>query len=599
MVYVEAISLGTAILSFSYVGTDSAEDLGYVAELGMNVVKVDIAMDGNRDDVISFDDPEDKKYLFWVNNDYDVEHYNFDDYQTQQDDKNPSDHQNCNDAFIGNDGVGSGNCERDLEDFTRLNIRVDENIASIPGVTYWIKFGLTPSSPSVNIFEAVDGTTAYLTDINQSSQQIQMNRINSQPVTEVERQIDNTYIKANGETTTFLLEGCSVGEGDLTIIVKVDGEEVCSKSVFLELKDMTFFYKRYTATVTGERWEAQVSSTAPNSNTNCDYQPENDEMLLFVHGWNVDPVTKKAWIETVFKRLWWQGYKGGVALFDWPTLTADAGLYPWQWWDLITDTRNFDNSEYIAWRSADALNSVFQNLNANGKLRVLAHSQGNVVVASALHKYPANLPVLHTYIAAQAAISAQYYDNSVAGAEPVDGLLDNTFAFTPHTPDIFGYYSDCVSDPSMDPYMEGKLGKAENSFNYHNVEDYALDLWEENNVLKPDGIAPYYYSYHDHEDPPNVDTYDSLLDSFLRGTVELSLASETHRHQVFSYCAESRSKALGQVESFDVSGFSRVDLKTICDVFDHRHYSHSREFRSHYAEMKEFWIKLVEDCDFD
>ena len=567
---------------------------GYICSdaVRITVVKVDIAMDGNRDGTISFDDPEDKEYLFWVNNDYDVEHFDENDVQLQQDDNVSGDHTNCDDDTIGNSVLGGG-CERDLEDFTRLNIRVDENTSSIPCVTYWLRFGLTPSSPSVNIFEAVDGTTSYLTDINQSSQQIDNNRINSQPVTEVERQIDNQFIKANGETTTFLLEGCSLGEGDLTFVVKVDGEEICSESVFLELKGISFFYKKYTATVTGQKWDAQVSSTA-TPHTGGGYQPETDEMFLFVHGWNMNPATKTAWAETVFKRLWWQGYKGGVALFDWPTLyDYNAGVYFWQWWDLITESHHFDNSEYISWLSADALIDVFTELNANGKLRVLAHSMGNVVTASALHKYPETLPPLHTYIAAQAAISAHYYDNGVYTNEPaVDVSIE--------TPDVMGHYSDCLSDFSYPPYMDGKINNVTYRFNYHNFGDFALRKWNLNNQLKPDNEINYNFGYWDSDGLYN--TYDSSVDCFYRDEgfdrIELSLIFPSTRYQIFSYIAQSRSLALGHIDDCEVDGFTGVDLYGIGASFDNRHYSHSREFRSHIAEMEKFWNRVAENCQF-
>ena len=45
------------------------------------VLKIDMAMDGNRDGVIEFDKDEDRQVIFWVNNDYDVKHYNEDMWQ--------------------------------------------------------------------------------------------------------------------------------------------------------------------------------------------------------------------------------------------------------------------------------------------------------------------------------------------------------------------------------------------------------------------------------------------------------------------------------------------------------------------------------------
>ena len=39
----------------------------------VTIVKINMGVDGNRDTEIKFDDPEDRKYEFWVNNDHDVE----------------------------------------------------------------------------------------------------------------------------------------------------------------------------------------------------------------------------------------------------------------------------------------------------------------------------------------------------------------------------------------------------------------------------------------------------------------------------------------------------------------------------------------------
>lgn len=52
------------------------------------------------------------------------------------------------------------------------------------------------------------------------------------------------------------------------------------------------------------------------------------ETVVFVHGWNMTdgmqtsgPKTdwKRAFAETAFKRLHWQGFRGNVTGFDWPT----------------------------------------------------------------------------------------------------------------------------------------------------------------------------------------------------------------------------------------------------------------------------------------
>ena len=101
----------------------------------LTVVRVGLAMDGNRDDVIEFGGTNDDHYLFWVNDDYDYKYWWED--QWCEDDIRlfPSVPKNCDDESIGSRGPdASGNaafgvedaCKRDLEDFTRLQILVDD-----------------------------------------------------------------------------------------------------------------------------------------------------------------------------------------------------------------------------------------------------------------------------------------------------------------------------------------------------------------------------------------------------------------------------------------------------------------------------------------
>ena len=74
------------------------------------------------------------------------------------------------------------------------------------------------------------------------------------------------------------------------------------------------------------------------------------------------------------------------------------------------------------------------------------------------------------------------------------------------------------------------------------------------------------------------------------------LTVETQRHMVFAYCAESRSKALGQAK-LGVAGFTGFDLNATLK-HDKTHYSHSREFRSNVAAEEPFWKRVFVDCGF-
>ncbi len=534
------------------------------------IIKVDIAMDGNRDDTIDFDDPEDEEYLFWVNDDHDCLHYQ--ESEWHEDDSTDwasgAPDPNCDDDRIGGKGYLGGtppsasdnHCRRDLEDFTRLHLFVDDNTIGLPGITYHLKFESSGgSSPQVNVFEAVDTSISYLSDSSASAAQVQKVRLITVGTSEVP--LDATYIVAGNQPSPFLIEGKSAGKGDLTFIVKKDGNEICRKSVELELKLISEFYNKYVVTTSTDD---NVNSTSAEIGT-CSYAPSVDEYVLFIHGWNVGASTKDWWSETVFKRLWWQGYRGHVGCFQWPTL----------------GTLHYDRSEIRAWSSAEALKHRINALNSaySGEVRIIAHSMGNVVAGESLRLFSSS--VVHTYIAAQAALPGHCYDNSIP---------DYWTGFT--TPNVYGFYYSGGS-PSV-PYFDGNSSKAGSIARYYNRDDWALDWWETNNNLKPD------LNYHYAEGDGVTDTYNPVTgDRFYYDSIvpfdEYDLIFSANRYAIFARCAESRSRALGAVPT-SIAGFStQRDLQGAGMGYDGAHYSHSREFRSNIIDEWQFWTNVKND----
>lgn len=557
--------------------------------LRVNFFKVDIAMDGNRDDSITFGNTNDNHYLFWVNNDHDQREYLQTELIWVEDDTvgDPD----CDNDYIGNNTEwGDNSCKRDLEDFTRLHIRVDATTANQSGITYFMKFENTSGmSPAVNIFEAVGKSSAYLFDTNVANQQILKTKLLR--VTTNEIQLSNQYIKPGDQVSPFLLEGAAEGKGDLTIIMKKNGKEVCRAAVSMELHKMPWFYDVYSVgVISGDRWEVQIPATASHTQT-ATYSPATEETFLLVHGWNMTDAEKAQWIETTFKRLWWQGYQGSVALFSWPTLAEYGGP-----WDVLTDPHHFDNSEFRSWLSSEALATVFKDLNPGGsKLRVLAHSMGNVVAGEALRRYSG--PLIHTYIACQAALSAHYYDNTIADKHPCGHQFVHDPLF-PSTPDIIGHFS--TGDVNSAPYLRGNSQHVANMQNFYNALDWALDLWEINNVRRPDGWAPYSFSYRGRED-----RYSEGTDKFIRNASSstpetLRINHVRQRYMIFSYCAESRSKALGQTEN-SIFSFWNLELSPARGGmgYDAQHYSHSREFRSNIVDEWDFWKRVFRTSQFE
>ena len=560
--------------------------------------KVDMAMDGKRSgaDVLDFNDSANQKYLFWVNDDYDWEHAPSEDgFSVVEDDAaagttalTGTDEEghpvfepilpNCNDEIT--------NTKRDLEDFTRLHLKVDADTAKLPSVSYWLKFedvsqATVPTSPSVNIFEAIDGTSHYLSDESIADQQVMKKKLITIGASEV--QLPNQYIKTGGQISPFLLEGNSAGKGNLTFIVKVGGVEAGRNSVQLELRTASEFVEKYVAGIsTGDEVEAtasQVGSYTYTRKKTPESMPLTDEYVLYVHGWNMEDWEKDRWAETVFKRLWWQGYKGRVGCFQWPTLTTLTGL------------TTYDQSEFRAWRSGAALAKLLTQLNSEhpGQVRMIAHSMGNVVAGEAIFEAPSN--VVYSYIATQAAIPAHMYDKNI-----------NPFWTGPYnTPDI--YYGYCVSGQNPDnSYLSGNQTKLApgRMFNYFNEDDWALDKWKMNNqgivsdwFSKPD--KSYYYVDQDGDintynyNPDDPEKMDKFL--FINGDEHRLLLLPLDRFEIFSFCAQSRSNSLG-AESAPISGFVRRNLQdtTLIPRFDDKHLGHSREFRSDIINERGYWM---------
>jgi hypothetical protein len=315
-----------------------------------------------------------------------------------------------------------------------------------------------------------------------------------------------------------------------------------------------------------EFYEKYVNSASEVNNPS--YEPETNEYLLFVHGYALSGGEKNRWAETVFKRLWWQGYKGRVGCFQWP----------------CQGVTEFNDSELMAWDSGDELlgllaTNLFSRF--NGQIRVIAHSQGNVVIGESLRTV-SGAPILHSYIAMQGALSAHCYDNSLPDYWP-----------NYQTPNIYGYYATgTTGTPPTPPYFTGNGSAVQNMVNYFNPNDWALNLWQDNNEWKPLDLTGYWYD----DDHGGLGTYHPPEDRFSALYHFITLTIPDDRFSIFAYCAESRSLPLGQASGVQgaFTGAQNTGERNLTGFgFDNTHYSHSLQFRCNIAEMWNFWSAVI------
>jgi hypothetical protein len=568
--------------------------------LVLSVMNVEMHVDGDRDGAVKFFDPDllefvdESSYTFWVNDDFDKMHWGEEGWH--EDDEIEGDRKNFEDDLIGYFyNYGEKGSKRDLEDFAMLQMRVPAWLKEMQGVTYSLKFANsdTVDGPAINLFEARDRSKWYLENVSIANEQIKKTKLNPAPISEsFEFAVPRDMLEKYGKIAPFIFEGAVQGKGELVLSVKVDGIAVTETKVVLDIHDTQWFYDKFVlSNPTDTIWRARVSETATPNETDYVSIKQSNDYLLFVHGWNMDDDEKRRWAETIFKRLWWQGYTGKIGLFDWPCLTFS--FVP----DVVADAANFADSEFVAWQSAEALAKVLTDLNGRYNLSVIAHSQGNVVMGEALKKY-SGTKKLKTYIATQAAISANTYDVGDHLDEPRWFLVAKD-----EQPNIYGFFSTGWAPD--EPYFKGLTTKVERSFNYYNLKDWALTgvKWELSNAIKP--RYDFYYSdivgdkYH----------FDNTGDRFFRRIpslypdsndpsqpeeeVDLDLGVDVDRYSIFSYILESQIKALG-TQNVQKEFVATRDLKVW--GFNKRHYSHSRQFRSNIIQEQSYWRQVINDC---
>ena len=115
-----------------------------------------------------------------------------------------------------------------------------------------------------------------------------------------------------------------------------------------------------------------VTSVAGFSDT----YDNNKDILIFIHGFNVNTTESFTWNRVVFRRLYWSGYRDNYLGITW------AGDWGWP-------VSLFDSNVYGAFQTSRAVSQFLIGL-PNVKINVMAHSLGNLVMWDALRLHKIN-----------------------------------------------------------------------------------------------------------------------------------------------------------------------------------------------------------------
>jgi hypothetical protein len=551
------------------------------------VISGELMVDGNRDGEMSFEDPNvhdadrttaERPYRFWVNDDDDGAG------------GDPGEHIPPSAPDYAD---GRINSIRDLEDFARLHVNVaglEESLksGSIKAAFEWRG---TSNSPRIKIYRAPFGGREYLTSESQAASTLLFPFRDTLgeviPGTRLFMSQDfwvSTSHISNVPTTLpiawFLFEASGEGKGLLVLSFWSEGRRISeTPGVWLDLKDVKQMYQRAIATP-DSLTPPYESNESTFNDRDVSYMPdvtprfeppvnEERQCLVFVHGWKATEADAANAGQTMYKRLWWQGFNGRFATFRWPTYTSAF---------------SYNSSEWRAWKYGKSLGDyitkyVRQQL-PDYSITIAAHSMGNVVTASAL----TGGMTLNKYLLMQAAIPAGCYDDAVNNYQRF--LTAETSRPTPDTTTEKGYRL----------FLQMAKGHVGSFVSFFNTDDFALAKgtiglvpgwpfevnWEKNEVdYKPDSIGAGYYKYQG-----NGVSYFTMPHANIRLVEDV--------HESLAFVARPRSKAAGaEPRNATVFG-SVVDLQAVCgfgaDVDDH-----SGQFTRPIQQLTPFYKRMAEE----
>lgn len=423
-------------------------------------------------------------------------------------------------------------CQRDLENFFRLWICGVPALAFSNGYSATITCTAITGTPAINIYAAeTNGGTLYLTDTNTAQ-----SLVNEYAMGTAGTGSGQTCILPNdffdGKKKYLLFEGAGIGEGQFTLTIYQGTTAIAQTSTYIDLHDIKGLYEQaHTENIDTAPPSTKIATLVKDKELPTN-PAEDQQVIVFVHGINNSEFDYYDSSETMFKRLYWQGYQGRFAAFRWPSplfkaipTSSDEISY-----------LGFNTGEYISWHSGAALKAYIDDLHSrltNYTVNLAAHSLGNVAANEAIREGAQ----VDNYALMQAAISAEAFDGNNAALN----YSYLTASGLPSSPDAnaLGGYNNCATN-------------ATRRVNFYNDDDWALFrgavgfgatlyMWEGNqHDYKPDrftypGPISVTYSFD------GTNCYFNEAGIF--STITNRLITEDFEKKAF--VARSRTKAVG------------------------------------------------------
>jgi hypothetical protein len=492
--------------------------------------------------------------------------------------------------------------QRNLEDFARLWICGLPKLPATNG--YAITLSMSPASgnPAINLYRAYDtnGSASYLSDTNAAAAQFARWELNGQLVFDYAQkvgtvnpsQIYTLPVSTDGtpDYTHFLFEGTGVGRGQLTMTISQNGNAIAQASAWIDFHNVGDLYEQAAVTDVEQHWPEMVQTNLtsgfkiihPSSEA-----PLANQLAVFVHGWRVAPWEAMNFSDTMYKRIYWQGFQGKYAALFWPTRSKDTDPF----FDL--DYATYNRSEHIAFESGTGAAAYFNDLRSrfpDDTISVCAHSMGNIVMMEALKKLAASSQApIDNYVLMQAAVPAQCYDTTVTNL-PAFISREQTVP----TPNTYNNYAAGIGNA-----LRG------NMVSFFNPLDFALNIWRLNQglyisvtngpvTMKPNTLLGYYTDGTIHLLRTNA-WNQNVLTILYGGYYNGPTRSVTDSYEVMPFISRPRCLAVGAQGGVggEISG-GELNLENALG-FTANDYDHSGEFNRNIQtpQVQGFYANLV------
>ncbi len=359
-------------------------------EKALSILKVDLDVDSDNSGTI--DDADDtveasKEFLFWLNNNNDFGYvWGYD----------------CDDDVIGG--------AKDLQDLAPFKITLFKDAYPI-GSKVFLEMEGGPAV--VRVFKHRGTGTQHLSDSAIANSMASDSDYQTGTVGGGDGIELNLSDFANAVPTWFVLEGKTAGAGKLCVVVRQpDGTELCRDDTLLNLHDVDDLWSEINLrNCTGpapaaagpiySSWASGIASDDVTWNiSDGKWGRVNNSVVLSIHGYNNTVEEGRDYNRTVFKRLYWRGYRSGLAAVLW---TGDEGTAP-----------HFNCNVFNSFQAGSALGTILPSIKAfagSRQLSIMTHSLGNNVASEAVRDN--SVGVVKDYVMCEAATGQGAYLSGV------------------------------------------------------------------------------------------------------------------------------------------------------------------------------------------